>query len=77
MNEVICHGVPSKNTILKEGDIFNFDASTILNGYIGDASRMYTVGAISDAAQKLIDITKKCMDVGIASVKPGGRTGDI
>jgi methionyl aminopeptidase len=77
VNDVICHGVPNKNTLLKEGDIFNFDASTILNGYIWDASRMYTVWKVTESAKNLIDITKKCLDVWIQTVKPGGRTGDI
>ncbi len=77
MNDVICHGVPKKSEILQEGDIFNFDASTILDGYIGDASRMYAVGAISPKAQDLIDVTKKCLDIGISVVRPGAKTGDI
>ncbi len=77
VNDVICHGVPRKDEILQEGDIFNFDASTIVDGYIGDASRMYTVGKVSEKALELIDITKKCLDIGISVVKPGAKTGDI
>jgi len=77
LNDIICHGVPRKDVILKDGDILNFDASTILDGYIGDASRMYTVGAVSEKAQKLIDITKRSLDIGIAQVRPGAKFGDI
>lgn len=77
LNDVICHGVPNKNTILKEGDILNFDASTIVDGYIGDASRMYSVWNISEKAQNLIDVTKECLDIWISVVKPGWKTGDI
>lgn len=77
LNDIICHGVPRKDVILKDGDILNFDASTILDGYIGDASRMYTVGKVTDKAQKLIDVTKKSLDIGIAQVRPGAKFGDI
>src|SRR5574344_477198 len=52
VNEVVCHGIPSADTILKPGDILNIDVTTILNGYFGDTSRMYTVGEISDSASK-------------------------
>lgn len=77
LNEVICHGIPSKNEILKEGDILNVDVTTIVDGYFGDASRMYTVGEIDPKAKKLIEVTKKCLDIGIATAKPGAYTGDI
>jgi methionyl aminopeptidase len=55
--------VPSAQEILKEGDILNFDASTIYEGYIGDCSRMFGVGKISQKAQDLITVTKKCLDL--------------
>ncbi len=76
-NEVVCHGIPSKNTILKEGDILNIDITTILNGYYGDTSSMYTVGEISNGARKLIDVTRHCLDLGIRQVKPGNYFGNI
>ncbi len=76
-NEVVCHGIPSKNTILKEGDIVNIDVTTILDGYFGDTSRMYAVGQISPAAQKLIDTTKHCLDLGIEQVRPKNVFGNI
>ena len=71
LNNVICHGIPSKQTVLKEGDILNIDVTTILNGYYGDTSRMFTVGDVSQEAEDLIDITGHCLDLGIEQVKPG------
>jgi methionyl aminopeptidase len=76
-NEVVCHGIPSDKTILKEGDIINIDITTILDGYFGDTSRMFTLGNISPQAQKLIDATKHCLDLGIQQVKPGNYFGNI
>lgn len=77
LNEVICHGIPSDDRILKNGDILNIDVTTILNGYYGDTSRMYTVGEISEEAKKLIEVTKKCLDIGIQQVRPGNYFGNI
>ena len=77
LNEVICHGIPSKQTILKPGDILNIDITTILGGYYGDTSRMFTVGEISGEAEDLIEATLHCIDLGIEQVKPGNRFGNI
>lgn len=77
INDVICHGIPSKNTFLKEGDIVNIDVSTVLNGYFSDASRMFTVGKVTPQAQKLVRVAKECLDNGVEQVRPGGFTGDI
>ena len=76
-NEIVCHGIPSQNTILKESDILNIDITTILDGYYGDTSRMFTVGEISPQAEKLIEVTKHCLDLGIQQVKPGNQFGNI
>ena len=76
-NEIVCHGIPSENTMLKEGDILNIDITTILDGYYGDTSRMFTVGDISPQAEKLIEVTKHCLDLGIQQVKPGNQFGNI
>ena len=76
-NNVICHGIPSKNTIINEGDIINIDVTTILDGYYGDTSRMFTVGKVSSTADKLIETTLHCLDLGIEQVKPGNRFGNI
>jgi methionyl aminopeptidase len=77
LNEVVCHGIPSPEVILKDGDILNIDVTTILNGYYGDTSRMYTVGEISPVAQKLIAVTKHCLALGIAEVRPNNHVGNI
>jgi len=76
LNEVICHGIPSE-TVLKDGDILNIDVTTILDGFYGDTSRMYTVGAISEEKQKLLDVTKHSLEIGIAQVWPGNNTACI
>lgn len=77
LNDVVCHGIPSAETILKDGDILNIDVTTIVDGYFGDASRMYTVGKIDEKAEKLIEITKKSLEVGINEVRPGNFFGNI
>ena len=77
LNNVVCHGIPSPNDILKNGDILNIDVTTILDGYFGDTSRMFTVGEISPEAQKLIDTTKHCLDLGIEQVRPSNYFGNI
>ena len=77
INEVVCHGIPSKKTILKEGDIVNIDITTILNGYYADASRMYIVGKASPEAEKLVRVTKECMELGVQAIRPWHFLGDI
>ncbi len=77
INEVICHGIPSPDRVLREGDILNVDVTTILDGYYGDSSRMFLIGEVSPAARKLVQVTRECMELGIAQVKPGNRIGDI
>lgn len=77
LNNVICHGIPSKETILKDGDILNIDVTTILDGYYGDTSRMFTIGEVSEEARKLIRVTKECLDLGIEQVRPKKRFGNI
>ena len=76
INHVVCHGIPGPKP-LREGDILNIDVTLILDGWYGDTSRMYTVGAISRKAERLIDVTYESLLRGIAVVKPGNTTGDI
>jgi methionyl aminopeptidase len=76
INNVVCHGIPSPNEILKEGDIINIDITTILNGYYGDISASFPVGKISKTAQNLIDITKKALNKSIKYLKPGKVLND-
>ena len=77
VNEVVCHGIPSAKEILKEGDIVNVDCTTILDGFYADASRMYVIGKTSARKQKLVDVAKECLYVGMEAAKPFGFVGDI
>lgn len=77
LNDVICHGIPAEQVVLKHGDILNIDITTILNGYFGDTSKMYVIGETSQTAIKLIDATKHCLNLGIQQVRPGNYFGNI
>lgn len=77
IGDVVCHGIPDAKTVLKDGDIVNVDVTTIVDGYFGDTSRMYLVGNVSPEAKKLVEVTKKCLDIGISEVRPGNRFGNI
>lgn len=77
LNSQVCHGFPSKDVILKEGDILNIDCSTILNGYFSDSSRMFCIGEISPEKKKLVQVTKECVELGLKEVKPWGFLGDM
>jgi len=77
VNSCIVHGIPSKNKILKEGDIIGIDIGTFKNGYCGDGARTYKVGNISQKAVNLMEITKKALNVGIEQARNGARIGDI
>ena len=74
INNVICHGIPSENEILIDGDIINVDVSTILNGYFSDASRMFTIGDVSPEAERIVRVTKECVELGLKAAK---HLGDI
>ena len=76
INHVVCHGIPGKK-VLREGDIINIDITLILDGWHGDASRMYAAGEISIRARKLINVTYEALMRGIEVVRPGATTGDI
>jgi methionyl aminopeptidase len=77
VNEVICHGIPNRRQILRDGDIINIDVTPIVDGYHGDTSRMFFVGEPSPLARKLVEVTEECLWRGINAVKPGGKVGDI
>ena len=77
INEEVCHGIPSKDIILQDGDIINVDVSTIYNGYFSDASRMFMIGNVSEAKQRLVQVTKECLEKGIEVARPWGFLGDI
>ena len=76
INHVVCHGIPDEKP-LRDGDIVNIDVTYILDGWHGDSSRMYPVGNIKRAAERLLEVTHECLMRGIGAVKPGARTGAI
>jgi len=79
INNVICHGIPD-STRLKSGDIINVDVTCRLDGYFGDASRMFIIGEASEQAKNLVRVAKECMDLGIQEVRPYndfGRIGQV
>lgn len=77
INEVVCHGIPSDDVVLKEGDIINVDVSTIYNGYFSDSSRMFCIGKISEEKEKLVKTVKECVEIGISKVKPWEPIGNM
>ena len=77
INEVVCHGIPDENRILKNGDIINVDCTTILNGYYADASRMFIIGDASLGAISLVRETKESIDLVVRKLKPYQTVGDI
>ena len=76
INHVVCHGVPSERT-LREGDIVNIDHTVVLDGWHGDSSRMYGVGAVGPRARRLMEVTYESLEAGLAAVRPGARLGDV
>ena len=77
VNEQVCHGIPSSDVVLKDGDIVNVDVSTIYNGYFSDSSRMFCIGNVSPEKKRLVEITKESINVGLRQVKPWGYLGDM
>lgn len=76
INHVVCHGIPDDKP-LRDGDIVNIDVTYILDGWHGDFSRMYPVGAVKRAAERLMEVTHECLMRGLAVIRPGVRTGAI
>jgi methionyl aminopeptidase len=76
VNEELVHGLPS-NRKLQEGDIVSIDCGTLLNGFVGDAAFTAGVGEITSEAQRLLDVTKMALEVGISKMRAGNRTGDV
>lgn len=77
INDQVCHGIPSDNVRLIDGDIINVDCSTIYNGYFSDSSRMFTIGNVSTEKLKLVEVAKECVYKGLEQVKPWGHLGDV
>ncbi|RZJ17895.1 MAG: type I methionyl aminopeptidase [Brevundimonas sp.] len=76
-NAVVCHGVPSKDEILKDGDIVNLDITLEKNGFIADSSKTYLVGEVAAPARRLVRTTYEALWKGIRAVRPGATLGDI
>lgn len=77
INDEVCHGIPSPDIVLKDGDIINVDVSTIYKGYFSDSSRMFCIGNVSEENRKLVRVVKECVELGLAEVKPWGFLGDM
>lgn len=77
INEVVCHGIPKAEDILREGDIINVDFTTILNGYYADASRMFIIGKTTPEKEQLVRVAKECLEIGAEAAKPYCFVGDI
>lgn len=77
INQVVCHGVPSADDVIRDGDIVNLDITLEKNGFITDSSKTYMVGEVSPAARKIVRVAQAAMWKGIAQVRPGARLGDI
>ena len=77
INNEVCHGIPSEDVIIKDGDIINVDVSTNLNGYFSDSSRMFCIGNVSEENRKLVEEIKNAVYEGLKQVKPWGFLGDM
>jgi len=77
INEVVCHGIPDPKRVLENGDIINVDISHIYKGFHGDTSLTFYIGEPSEEAKKVVEVARRCLELGIAEVKPGARLGDI
>lgn len=77
INEVVCHGIPKKEDVLREGDIVNVDMTLDVDGYYGDASRMFIIGKTTPEKEQLVRVAKECLEVGAEAAKPYCFVGDI
>ena len=77
INDEIVHGIPSPNVRLKEGDILSVDCGAIVHGYYGDAAITFPIGRVSSKTQRLIEVTKMCLEDAVEQVKPGAHLGDV
>ena len=77
INDEVIHGIPSKNKIIREGDLVSIDTVALKNGFNGDAARTFIVGKASKEAERLVQVTKQAFFEGIKFAKPGYRIGDV
>lgn len=77
VNDQVCHGIPSDDVVLRDGDIINVDASTIYNGYFSDSSRMFCIGAVDKEKRRLVNVVEECVKLGLEQVRPWEFLGDM
>lgn len=77
INDEVCHGIPSDEIVLMNGDIVNVDCSTIYNGYFSDSSRMFMIGEVPEEMKRLVEVAKECLEIGLKEVKPFAFLGDM
>jgi methionyl aminopeptidase len=77
VNDVIVHGIPSADCVLKEGDIASVDCGVVWQGYYGDAAVTVAVGPVSADARRLLEVTRECLDAAVGAMRPGGRVSDV
>ena len=77
LNDQVIHGIPSKDTVLQEGDIVKIDAGAFYRGFHGDSANTFAVGEIPEEAKRLIEVTRQSWRQGVDAIRPGGRVGDI
>ncbi|MBP5503195.1 MAG: type I methionyl aminopeptidase [Bacteroidales bacterium] len=77
INEEVCHGIPSDDVVLQEGDIVNVDVTTIYKGYFADASRMFIIGKTTPEKERLVRVAKECLEEGMKAATPFSFVGDI
>jgi methionyl aminopeptidase len=77
VDDVVCHGMPSPRVRLAPGQIVNVDVTTELGGFHGDTSRTFVIGEASAPARHVVEVARRCLDAGLAAVRPGARLGDI
>lgn len=77
INNVIVHGPPKKGDRLRAGDIVGIDIGVVWDGWVGDACRTFSVGTVDDESARLVEVTRRCLDLGIEEARPGRRIGNI
>jgi methionyl aminopeptidase len=77
VNDVLVHGIPSEDVILKDGDVITLDIGACYKGYHGDSAWTYAVGEVSEEAKRLMEVSEKSLYIGLEQVKPGNRISDI
>ncbi|MBO0794551.1 MAG: type I methionyl aminopeptidase, partial [Ktedonobacteraceae bacterium] len=77
INDVICHGIPSKQEKLREGDIIGVDIGVLYKGWAGDSCVTYAVGKLDSESQRLVEAAQKCLQLGIEEARPNKRMEDI